>query len=316
MCGIIGYIGPRPVVPLILDGLRKLEYRGYDSAGIAVVSDGADDDPAQRRQARQPRDGPRRRPAVGRVRHRPHPLGDARPAHRGERAPAPRLHRSDRRRPQRHHRELSRAQARAPVAGPPFVTETDTEVVAHLVEREWQRRRARGRRSPGHDAAAGPVRAGAVSADDPDKIVAVRNGPPVVVGLGDGEYFVASDIPAILAHTRDVVFLGDRRWPWSRAQGAVFSDFDGDAIAKTPDPRHLGPDRRREGRVQALHAQGDLRAAARPCATPSWAASRSRRARSFRDETGLDDALLRAVERGDRSSPAARRGTRRWWASS
>ena len=91
-----------------------------------------------------------------------------------------------------------------------FVTETDTEIVAHLVEREMR-----------DDGLAAAVRRSLtqlrglfalvlISADDPDTIVAVRNGPPVVVGLGRDEFFVASDIPAILSHTRDVVFLDDR----------------------------------------------------------------------------------------------------------
>ena len=73
-----------------------------------------------------------------------------------------------------------------------------------------------------------------ISADEPDTIVTVRNGPPVVVGLGEDEYFVASDIPAILSHTRDVVFLDDREIASSRAAGVAFSDFDGKPIAKTP----------------------------------------------------------------------------------
>ena len=118
--------------------------------------------------------------------------------------------------------------------GHTFVTETDTEVVAHLVEREWR-----------DDGLEGAVRRAVarlkglyalvmLSADDPFKIVAVRNGPPVVVGLGEGEYFVASDIPAILAHTRNVVFLGDQEMAVVTRDGAVFSDFDGDVIAKTP----------------------------------------------------------------------------------
>src|SRR5207237_9162132 len=90
-----------------------------------------------------------------------------------------------------------------------FITETDTEIVAHLVEREMK-----------DDGLENAVRRALlymrglfalvlISADDPNKIVTVRNGPPIVVGLGDNEFFVASDIPAVLAHTRDVVFLGD-----------------------------------------------------------------------------------------------------------
>ena len=118
MCGIIGYIGPKPVVPVILDGLRRLEYRGYDSAGIAVVHDGQIDIRRSAGKLDQPRELHPGQAAGGRVRPRPHPLGDPRPADRRERASAPRWLRPHCRRPQRHHRELPRDQARADRRGP------------------------------------------------------------------------------------------------------------------------------------------------------------------------------------------------------
>jgi len=115
-----------------------------------------------------------------------------------------------------------------------FVTETDTEVVAHLVEQE----------SRGDGLAAAVQRALArlrglfalvlISADDPGTIVAVRNGPPVVVGLGDGEFFVASDTPAILDHTREIVFLDDREIAVVSRNGVRFLSFDGRQVTKVP----------------------------------------------------------------------------------
>ena len=116
--------------------------------------------------------------------------------------------------------------------GHTFVTETDTEIVAHLVERESQ-----------GDGLENAVRRALlymrglfalvlISADDPDKIVTVRNGPPIVVGLGDNEFFVASDIPAVLSHTRDVVFLGDEEMAVITPSGVEFTDYSGRAVSK------------------------------------------------------------------------------------
>src|SRR5262249_13591952 len=116
--------------------------------------------------------------------------------------------------------------------GHTFVTETDTEIVAHLVEREMK-----------DDGLENAVRRALmlmrglfalvlVSADDPEKIVTVRNGPPIVVGLGKGEVLVASDIPAILSHTRDVVFLGDEEMAVITKTGVQFTDFFGRPVSK------------------------------------------------------------------------------------
>jgi glucosamine--fructose-6-phosphate aminotransferase (isomerizing) len=117
--------------------------------------------------------------------------------------------------------------------GHEFKTETDTEIVAHLVEREMH--------GDGLDNAVrraltymrGMFAIVLVSVEDPEKIVAVRNGPPIVIGLGKDEFFVASDIPAILAHTRDVVFLGDEEMAIITRSGVQFTDYQGRAVSKT-----------------------------------------------------------------------------------
>ena len=161
MCGIIGYIGPKDVVPVLIDGLRRLEYRGYDSAGVAVVRDGAIDLRRSAGKLSNLEQVIAHRSDHRRLRRRPHALGDARPADRRERPPAPRLHRQDRRRPQRHHRELPRPEAGAAAAGP-HVRHRDRHRDRRAPGRARDEgRRPRERRPAGAAADARPVRAGA-----------------------------------------------------------------------------------------------------------------------------------------------------------
>src|SRR3954464_5293428 len=232
MCGIIGYIGPKDVVPVIIDGLRRLEYRGYDSAGVAVVHNG---EMELRRSAGklskledvitdQPLSGDY---GVGHTRWATHgrPTEENAHPHRDCTGKIVVVHNGIIENYLDLKRELQKQ-------GHRFVTETDTEIVAHLVEREMK-----------DDGLENAVRRALllmrglfalvlISADDPEKIVAVRNGPPIVVGLGDGEFFVASDIPAILSHTRDVVFLADEEMAIITRTGVAFTDFFGRPVSK------------------------------------------------------------------------------------
>jgi glucosamine--fructose-6-phosphate aminotransferase (isomerizing) len=231
MCGIIGYIGPKEVVPVLIDGLRRLEYRGYDSAGIAVVSGG---EIRLRRSAgklcgleavigNDPISGAY---GVGHTRWATHgrPTEQNAHPHRDCTGRIVVVHNGI----IENYLELKRELGSL---GHRFVTETDTEVVAHLVEREM--------RGDGLEYAArralrvikGLFALVLISADDPGKIVAVRNGPPIVVGLGDDEFFVASDVPAILSHTRNAVFLGNEEMAVVTATGVAFTDFYGEAVA-------------------------------------------------------------------------------------
>ena len=234
MCGIVGYIGARDVVPLLIDGLRRLEYRGYDSAGVAVVSGGRID---LRRSvgklvgleqvlAASPVAGAC---GIGHTRWATHgrPTEYNAHPHRDCTGRIGVVHNGIIENYVDLKHELERG-------GHRFATETDTEIVAHLVEREM--------RHDGLECAArralgfirGVFALVLISADDPDKIVVVRNGPPLVVGLGDKEFFVASDVPAILSHTRDVVFLGNEEMAVITRSGVVFTDFCGQVIAKVP----------------------------------------------------------------------------------
>ncbi|HEX2344714.1 MAG TPA: glutamine--fructose-6-phosphate transaminase (isomerizing) [Vicinamibacterales bacterium] len=232
MCGIIGYIGQRQVLPILIDGLRRLEYRGYDSAGVAVVRDGAIE---LRRSAGKlarleeaiavnPLDGEY---GIGHTRWATHgrPTEENAHPHRDCTGRIVVVHNGI----IENYLELKQQLLRE---GHTFVTETDTEIVAHLVEREMQDDGLENAVRRALLSLRGLFALVLISAEDPEKIVTVRNGPPIVVGLGDGEFFVASDIPAILQHTRDVVFLGDEEMAVITPRGVEFTDYSGRAVSK------------------------------------------------------------------------------------
>src|SRR6202142_674231 len=210
MCGIVGYVGKKRVVPVIIEGLRRLEYRGYDSAGIAVCGNG---------------EGLQIRRAEGKLRNleeviRIKPLdgtygiGHTRWATHG-RPTEENAH---------PHRDCSGEivvvhngiienylglKHQLIAEGHKFVTETDTEIIAHLIEKYSDGASLEAAVLKSVKVMTGAFALVALSTRDPLKIVAGRMGPPVVIGLGEKEFFVASDIPAILQHTRSVFFLGD-----------------------------------------------------------------------------------------------------------
>src|ERR1035441_7790715 len=268
MCGIIGYIGPNPPVPIIIEGLRRLEYRGYDSAGIAIA--GGPDGKLQLRRA------------PGKLRNLEALISDdplagtfgightrwATPGRPTEENAHP-------------HRDGSGTlvvvhngivenylalKAELIAKGHKFVSETDTEIIAHLIENEFNlaaessshyRSGAAASRSatsqspdannaesvltlpaapsiPLEEAVRRAVRRltgafaiGVLSANEPDKLVAARFGPPAVLGLGEGEYFLASDVPGILHHTRNIHFLADGELAILTPSGIQLTDFDG-----------------------------------------------------------------------------------------
>ena len=227
MCGIIGYIGEKPVVPVLIDGLRRLEYRGYDSAGVALVRNG---DIEVRRSAgklarleetiaEHPVDGDY---GLGHTRWATHgrPTEENAHPHRDCTGRIVVVHNGIIENYLQLKLELEQQ-------GHRFKTETDTEIIAHLVEREM--------RDDGLEHAVrraltlvrGLFGMVLLAADDPHKLVAVRNGPPIVVGMGDHEFLVASDVPAVLSHTRDVVFLGDEQMAIITPDGVAFTDFAG-----------------------------------------------------------------------------------------
>jgi glucosamine--fructose-6-phosphate aminotransferase (isomerizing) len=233
MCGIIGYIGSKEVVPVLVDGLRRLEYRGYDSAGIALVQAGQIEVRRSAGKLARLEEVVRTKPVqgdygIGHTRWATHgrPTEENAHPHRDCTGQIVVVHNGI----IENYLDLKHQLQRE---GHRFETETDTEVVAHLVEREM--------RDDGLEHAVrrallqlrGVFGLVLVAANDPDKIVAVRNGPPIVVGMGDGEFVVASDIPAVLEHTRDVVFLDDEEMAIIKRAQVEFTDFAGQAVSKS-----------------------------------------------------------------------------------
>jgi len=232
MCGIVGYVGNKQVVPLIIDGLRKLEYRGYDSAGIAVVDQNhkleirrAEGKLRNLEEAlrKQPLDGTY---GLGHTRWATHgrPTEENAHPHRDCTGRVVVVHNGIIENYLQLKDELRKKDHE-------FVTETDTEIVAHLIEEHLKngadfesaiRKTVRELR--------GIFALSMLSADAPDTIISARQGPPVVIGLGDGEYFVASDIPAILEHTRDVFFLNDGEIAVLTKQSVRVTDFAGNPV--------------------------------------------------------------------------------------
>jgi glucosamine--fructose-6-phosphate aminotransferase (isomerizing) len=234
MCGIVGYVGPREVVPLLLDGLRRLEYRGYDSAGVAVVDgSGLTTERAEgklevlvKKLQERPLSGSfglghTRWATHGRPSERnAHPIVDAR-----ERLAV--IHNGI-------IENFGELKAELKAAGWSFRTDTDTEVIANLVSRELEQRpdllaatQAAVERLHGHYAFA--VLRGDAGRRE---IVAARQGPPLVLGVGEGEQFLASDPTALVSYTRRVVYLENGDVARLDAEGVEVVDRAGQKLAR------------------------------------------------------------------------------------
>ena len=241
MCGIVGYVGPKKVVPVIIEGLRRLEYRGYDSAGIAVGSPIRATLEVRRAPGKlcnleevlreHPIDGTF---GIGHTRWATHgrPTEENAHPHRDCSGRIVVVHNGI----VENYLELKRELT---AQGHKFVTETDTEIIAHLIEQIQQEADAAGQPISLEVAVrravkrlTGAFALGVLSALEPDKIVVARFGPPVIIGVGDGEYFVASDVPGVLHHTRNIYFLADGDMAILTLAGVALTDFDGNPIQR------------------------------------------------------------------------------------
>jgi glutamine---fructose-6-phosphate transaminase (isomerizing) len=238
VCGIVGYIGPKAVVPLVIEGLRKLEYRGYDSAGIAVV--GKNGKLEIRRASgklknledlltKSPIDGVY---GLGHTRWATHgrPTEENAHPHRDCTGEIVVVHNGI----IENYLELKHQLIEE---GHKFQTETDTEIIAHLIEKYSKNVPLENAVLETVKLLSGAYALVAMSTRDPNKIVAARLGPPVVIGLGQGEFFVASDIPAILSHTREAFFMGDGEIAILTLSGVRVVDFENRPV--TPKVQHI-----------------------------------------------------------------------------
>jgi glucosamine--fructose-6-phosphate aminotransferase (isomerizing) len=236
MCGIVGYVGDEDCAPILLDGLRRLEYRGYDSAGIAVHEEGRigvvravgklrnlekalDDKPL----AGTVGIGHTRWATHGRpseVNAHPHVAGDVAVVHNGI---------------IENHLQLRR---RLEERGAKIVSDTDTEIIAHLVALETR---------AGNDLESsvrlalnevhGAYAIAVMSMQEPDRIVVAKSASPLVIGVGEGATFCGSDIPALLPYTREMIFLEDGEMAVLARSGARITRLDGTVVER--EPRHI-----------------------------------------------------------------------------
>jgi glucosamine--fructose-6-phosphate aminotransferase (isomerizing) len=237
VCGIVGYVGQRSAVDVVVDGLRRLEYRGYDSGGIAVVADGSlasvkrAGKLANLEKALAERPLPAATTGLGHTRWATHGAPNDRNAH-------PHLDASGQVAVIHNGiiENFARLRAELEDGGVMFTSDTDTEVVAHLLAAEVARgtdladaMRAVCRRLDGAFTLV------AVHSAAPGRVVAARLNSPLVVGLGDGETFVASDVTAFIAYTREALEMSDGQVVEITAEGATLTDFDG---APVPEKRY------------------------------------------------------------------------------
>jgi glucosamine--fructose-6-phosphate aminotransferase (isomerizing) len=238
MCGIIGYVGHRQATPILVGGLRKLEYRGYDSAGISVVDPASGDGRArvvrcrgklsalEEKLVKEPAPGTQ---GIGHTRWATHGRPSDENSHPHKVGPVSVIHNGI----IENHLAL---RAELASQGAQFSSETDTEIFAHLVERALL---------AGASDLTAAVRRSLVkvrgsfafvvmSDKEPGTLVAAKNSSPLVVGLGEGEHYVASDVTAILSETRRVIFIEEGELVTVTRAGARITDFEGKAVVREP----------------------------------------------------------------------------------
>src|SRR4051812_43241623 len=301
MCGIVGYVGHRPVQDLLLGGLEKLEYRGYDSAGISIQSEGrlqsvrAVGNLSQLKDAIATRDrggvavlAPPASTGIGHTRWATHGRVTEENAH-PHYDPENRVHVVVNGIVE-NYTELKQELAEA---GAVFSSETDVEVIAHLIANELDEHGLVEATRRTYNRLRGHYSFVAVAAEEPDVLVGARKECPLIVGRGEGEQFLASGIPAFLAHTRSVQALEDDELVVLTAEGASFVRADGTPFERASQAIDWDADAAEKGgfetfMLKEIYEQAD--------AVAETIADRTVRPDGV-DLPELDDELLRGVKR-------------------
>ncbi len=245
MCGIIGYIGKNNAIPIVMDGIKRLEYRGYDSAGIAYLIENNIE--IKRRKGKidelkKEVDGLRisSNLAIGHTRWATHGKPSDENAH---------PHRSDgivivHNGILENYIEIKHSLEKE---GYIFKSETDSETLCHLISKYAKTRPLENAVREAIKQIKGSYAFAVINESEPNKIIAVRKESPLVIGLGDGEYFVASDVPAFLNYSKEVIFLNDNEMTILYNDGVVITDFDGNLLNKTVEVISWNPSMAEKG---------------------------------------------------------------------
>ncbi|MBF0570173.1 MAG: glutamine--fructose-6-phosphate transaminase (isomerizing) [Candidatus Omnitrophica bacterium] len=295
MCGIVGYIGHKEALPILIEGLKNLEYRGYDSSGVGLIMpDGGIQVRKEKGKIKCLEEliakEPLAKAHVGiahtrwathgapcRKNSHPHPNGNGTIAvvHNGI------------------IENYQSLKAGLIAKGVKFVSETDTEVAGHLISEYFEGDLVKAVQRAIRDLT-GSFALGVISSEDPSTLVAARVGSPLIIGVGDGEYFIASDVPAIIRHTRRVVYLKDGEMAVLRREGLEVMTFDGKKAPFTVDKVTFKmEDAQKNGyphfMLKEMHEQPDVLA--------RMAALRLKGGHVSLDGLGLTDQKLRSFDR-------------------
>ncbi len=296
MCGIIGYIGDKDAVPLLIEGLKNLEYRGYDSSGIGIVPARGGSVQVQKEQGKigglealiKNKPLPRSCLGIAHTRWATHgaPCRKNAHPHANEEYTVAVVHNGIIENYQTLKEELSRRGYR-------FLSDTDTEVIVHLITEYFRGDLAKAVQMA-IKKLEGSFALGVISSEDPSVLVAARVGSPLIIGIGDKENFIASDVPAIIKHTRKVIYLKDGEMASIRKDGVSVSTFDGKPVKHKVDRVTFQIDAaKKQGyphfMLKEIHEQPEV--------LEKMLSSRLKKGRVSLEGLSLSDAALKGIAR-------------------